>query len=146
MSHFRHILVPLDFTPKNQPAVDVARQLAADGGPKTRVTLLHVIEPIAGAEEGEDDAEVRSFFDRLEDRAERELARRRADVASAGVEVTSRVVYGSRAEQIVQLASDEDVDLIVLSSRPLDPSAPPTWPTISSRVALLSPKPVMLVR
>jgi nucleotide-binding universal stress UspA family protein len=44
LSNVRHILVPLDFTAKNQAALEIARELASQN--KASVTLLHVIETI----------------------------------------------------------------------------------------------------
>ena len=45
---FRNILVPVDFTLKNEPALDTALELAR--GKDARVTLLHVIETIEHVE------------------------------------------------------------------------------------------------
>ena len=42
LPRFRHILVPLDFDPKNQGALDIAIEVAQVNS--ARVTLLHVIE------------------------------------------------------------------------------------------------------
>lgn len=47
MGRFQHILVPLDFTPKNQEALDVARELAV--ADEARITLLHIVQSISTA-------------------------------------------------------------------------------------------------
>ena len=44
LQRFQHILVPLDFTPKNQVALDIAFKLASQN--RSSVTLLHAIETI----------------------------------------------------------------------------------------------------
>ncbi|HNU82592.1 MAG TPA: universal stress protein, partial [Thermoanaerobaculia bacterium] len=59
---FRQVLVPLDFTPKNEAAVAVARSVTAVDG---TLTLLHVIERIGEETDGELDA----FYARLEERS-----------------------------------------------------------------------------
>ncbi len=67
LSRFRHILVPLDFSEKNQAALDVAFELAVTN--EARVTLLHVIETL----DLPDDPEVEQFVEHLRERADREL-------------------------------------------------------------------------
>lgn len=56
---FVKILVSVDFTPKNEAALEVAVELARRSGGE--ITLLHVIETLALPEE-----EVRDFYERLE--------------------------------------------------------------------------------
>ena len=53
---FQHILVPVDFTEKNEPALQIALDVALQN--KSRVTLLHVIETI-----GESDEEIERFYE-----------------------------------------------------------------------------------
>lgn len=145
---FHDILVPVDLSDKNLTAVDVAAGLAAHvplGGSNPRLTLLHVIETIDHVpyEELED------FYDTLQEKAEAglvELADRAADQAGTA-EVRRRVVYGHRARSIVDFATQEGCDLIVLSSHRVDPERRgEDWATISHKVAILAPCPVLLVK
>ncbi len=48
---FKHVLVPLDFTEKNDPAIGIAQEMAASAG--SRLTLLHGIEAIEGVADEE---------------------------------------------------------------------------------------------
>ncbi len=138
---FRHILIPLDFTEKNDPAIAIARQMANSSA--ARVTLLHVIE----ASEGLADEEMQEFYQILEGRARRSLARLQMDLAHHEIEVETAIAIGKRTEEIVRSAEETAVDLIVMSSRKLDLDAPmQPWPTISHKVAVFSPCPVLLVR
>ena len=66
-SVFNHILVPVDFTEKNLPAIAAATQLAQQSD--ARITLLHVIEFI----DFPDDDEIATFYDKLRERSEEEL-------------------------------------------------------------------------
>ncbi len=59
MGIFTHILVPVDFTEKNSPALETAKTLATQNN--ARITLLHVVETIEYVV-GE---EVEGFYDRL---------------------------------------------------------------------------------
>jgi nucleotide-binding universal stress UspA family protein len=138
---FKHILIPLDFSDKNDAAIVIARQLTSLSA--SRLTLLHVIEAIDGA----DDEESRGFYDSLESRARQSLARLQLDLANQQIEAGTAVAFGDRTHEIVRAADEMAVDLIVMSSRKLDPASPmQPWPTISHKVALLSSCPVLLVR
>ena len=64
---FRRILVPTDLTDRTVKALDVAASIAkSDQG---RVTVLHVIETIAGANFDE----LSPFYRKLEERAQKQL-------------------------------------------------------------------------
>jgi nucleotide-binding universal stress UspA family protein len=138
---FRHILVPTDLTDRTQRALQLAGQLASrDGG---RVTLLHVIETIQGLSL----EEVKPFYDRLERKVrklmEALMRRARADAPPAG----GVIVRGRRAEEIVKYAAANEVDLIVLASHRVNPSAVDRdWGTISYKVGILAQCPVLLVK
>lgn len=141
LPRFRHLLVPLDFTEKNRAALDAAFEIAVQN--KARVTLLHVIETIEGAE----DAEMRAFFDRLQRRAEAELESRAQRFSEAGLAVDRKVRLGRRTIEIVQDAADRQADLIVMSSHVIDPSRPlASWGTVSYQVSVLCRCPILLVK
>ena len=138
---FQHLLIPLDFTEKNLPALDIAFDLAAAN--HARVTLLHVIEQIGG----DADAELIQFYGRLRDRAESELERLSQRFGAAGVAVDSKIRIGHRLNEIVTDSVERKVDLIVMSSHKLDLTKPhPTWATLSYQVSVLCPCPVLLVK
>jgi universal stress protein A len=138
---FRHILVPTDLTDRTARALQLAGQLASrDGG---HVTLLHVIETIQGLSL----EEVTPFYDRLGRKARKVMEamtrRAREDAPPpAGV-----IVHGRRAEEIVKYAAANEVDLIVLASHRVNPSAVDRdWGTISYKVGILAQCPVLLVK
>jgi len=138
---FRHILLPVDLTDKNLTAVDIARGFLGETGGE--VTLLHVIETITDApfEDLED------FYHRLEEKARVGMNRLAEPLTTAGIEVEQSVVYGRRSSEIVAFALEKSVDLILLSSHPLDPESPETaWGSISHQVAVLARCPVLLLK
>jgi len=138
---FRHILVPIDLSERADRTADMARSLGEPGG--AQVTLFHVIETIPGA----DYDEFRSFYRELEGRASRHLAALAARFDGSGLEVGRTVVYGKPAEEIIRFAVDHHVDLILLASHKVDLSRPGHgWGTLSYRVGVLAPCPVMLVK
>ena len=87
------------------------------------------------------------FRQRLEEKARSGMKAMATSIASEGIGVEQHVTYGRRATQIVAFAEEKDLDLIVLSSAPLDPSEPgATWASISHQVAILSRRPVLLLK
>jgi len=137
---FRQVLVPLDFTPKNEAAVAVARSVTTVDG---TLTLLHVIERIGEETDGELDA----FYARLEERSGERMTAMLAGLADAPFATRSRIVYGRRAQAIVEVARDLGCDLIVMSSHQIAPDRPASdWISISHKVAILAPCPILLVK
>jgi len=137
---FRNILVPVDITPKNRRAVEVARDLARSSGGS--VTLLHVIETLDLPFE-----DLKGFYDRLQDRATRDMEELAGVLRDADVPFNGRVMYGERDRKIVEFATRDGSDLIVLDSHPVEPGRPGRgFGTLSYRVAILAPCPVLLVK
>jgi nucleotide-binding universal stress UspA family protein len=136
---FQRILVPVDFTPKNRRALRLAVAMAHEG--RAKITLLHVIEKIDLVP----DAELRSFFRKLERLAARRLATMAASLAKRGCEVRRRILRGSRVAEILRSAAT--MDLVILASHRVSPRRLPRgWDTLSYRVAILAPCPVLLVK
>lgn len=112
---FSHILIPVDFTDKNRAAIEVAQQVARQCD--ARISLLHVIEFI----DFPDDDEISSFYEKLQTRSERELSQLLQLFTDQDLDVTVETVINHRCKGIVMYAIDNDVDLIVMSSHPVDP-------------------------
>ena len=138
---FRHLLVPVDLTERTEKALRLAITLAVPG--TSRITLVHVIETIEGMRFDE----LRPFYRRLEKKAQTAMTRLARSVKEGGAQVESAVVYGRRAEGIVDFAAAHDVDLIVLASHRVNPSrVNRDWGTISYKVGILAQCPVLLVK
>ena len=141
LPRFQHILVPLDFTPKNQAALDVAFELASQN--RSTVTLLHAIERIENVPQ----EELQSFYAQIAARAEAELEARSQRFAAAGIRVDRKIRFGRRIVEIVSDAHERKVDLIVMSSHKVDPSAvAASLGTLSYQVSVLCDCPVLLVK
>jgi nucleotide-binding universal stress UspA family protein len=138
---FHKILIPLDFTEANEPAVRLALESAA--GPGSEIVLLHVIETLYDVPF----EEMRHFYDRLERRAKERLDAAAEPFRAAGLAVEQEVIFGRRVEQILGFARDKEVDLILLSSHRLGSGRPlASLGTISHQVAILATCPVLLVK
>jgi nucleotide-binding universal stress UspA family protein len=138
---FPHILVPTDLTARTGSAIELAVRLG--GGPPARLTLLHVIETVAGATFDE----LASFYHSLEDKARHAMEELARPAIDAGAGVNIEVRYGRRAETLLSFVDEARPDLIVLPSHRLDFSSPAKGlGTLSYRIAILSPCPVLLVK
>lgn len=139
--NYNHILIPVDFTGRNQRALEVAQELADPG--KTQVTLLHVIETI----EYVADDEVAEFYKMLTQRARNRMEELGRQFSRKEIDVQGKVVIGKRSRGVVSYVVQHGVDLVVLSSHRVDPSeAPRGLGTLSHQVSILSPCDVLLVK
>jgi universal stress protein A len=138
---FRHILIPTDLSGRSGEAVDMARDLAK--AVRARITLFHVIETVSGA----DFDEFGSFYKEIEERASAHLTALASRFEGSGLDIVKTVLYGKPAEEIVRFAVEKEVDLIVLASHRIDFSRPGYgWSTLSYKIGVLAPCPVLLVK
>ena len=137
---FNRILLPVDLTDKNEAALSAACKLLTESG---TAVLLHVIETIADAPF----EDMQDFYQRLEEKARSGMSSLAASLTSEDLAVEQQVIYGRRAPDIVSFAQENTIDLIVMTSRNLDPSRPETaWVSISHQVAVLARCPVLLLK
>ena len=109
------ILVPVDFSPASVNAVRVALGVAAPDGD---LTLLHVIdedfvrEAVAASLGTSDDITAR-----LRERAEADFANLLEAVEPGGVDVERMIVVGVPFVEILKIARDLDLPMIVMGMR-----------------------------
>jgi nucleotide-binding universal stress UspA family protein len=138
---FKHILVPLDLSDKHQPALNVAQELARQG--KGKVTLLHVIEVIPGLGLEEE----KTFYERLERMARKHLERYGTSLAANQVSWEGKVVFGQRSPEVSRVAKEAGADLVVVTAPQFDPKNPgASWGSMSWKIGILAPCPVLLVK
>lgn len=118
--NIRTILLPTDFSECANYAAPFAASFARQSG--ARVICLHAVEPVlpaVGATSFAPMAEAVPMPDLSETIAEtaaRELPRLSNHAALAGLETEEVVVHGDAASEIVRIARERGVDLIVISS------------------------------
>jgi universal stress protein A len=134
----RHILAPTDFSAPGCRAVTAACELAQTFGAK--LSLLHVIEVPAYA------IEVALPLENLERDARRELALLLPEAASAHVDVTRLVELGVPYQRIVETATAEQVDLIVMATHGRTGLRHLVLGSVAERVVRLAPCPVLTIR
>lgn len=111
------ILVPTDFSECGNYALSHAASLARTF--KSSIVCLNVIEPIVptvGYSGMTEPLPIADIADQLEDSAERELPKLAECDECVGLDVEELVVHGEAASEIVRVARERDVDLIVISS------------------------------
>lgn len=140
---FDKILVPVDFTEKNEAAIQAALEIIGSNK-EAEIYLLHVIETIEHLEPDE----MKDFYRELENRSTAKLTRLEERCRAAGAAKVYRdLQIGKRAEAVVHYAEERSMDLIVLSSHKVDRDHPALgWGTISYRIAIVARCPVLLVK
>jgi len=139
---FKNILVPTDLSEKSSKALKIAVDMGEKRG-GCRITLLHVIEII----EDSDEDEFRSFYDKLAARARSKMHEMVKQYSQRNVDIEIEIIFGNRVGEIVNFALKHAIDLIILSSHKLNRvDAVEGWATISYKVGILAPCPVMMVK
>lgn len=113
----RTILLPTDFSECGNYALSYAASLARTF--RASIICINVIEPIVptvGYSGMTEPLPIADITEQLEDSAERELPKLAECDECAGLEIEEMVVHGEAAAEIVRVAKERDVDLIVISS------------------------------
>jgi nucleotide-binding universal stress UspA family protein len=138
---FKRLVLPLDLTDKHANAVETAAELAVKSAGS--VTLLHVIELIPGLPREEDPA----FYGRLEQAGKKHLDKIGVTFTKKKIPWQTALLFGHRVEETVRYALEQGSDLLVLTSPTFDPAHPTVgWGSLSFKVSVLSPTPVLLVK
>jgi len=138
---FQKILVPLDMTFKHRRAIDTAAELARQSGGE--VVLLHVIELLQGMPRTEE----QEFYDRLETAAQVHLEKFLIGLKEQGIPCRKELLFGIRAAEVLRYARNLGADLIVLTAPRIDLGHPDDgWGSLSFKLGILAPCPVLLVK
>lgn len=113
----RSILLPTDFSECSNYALSYAASLARTFG--ASILCVHVIEPMVpavGYSGMTEPLPLADITDQLEDSAGRELPKIAECEECAGLDVQELIVHGEAAAEIVRVAKEKSIDLIVVSS------------------------------
>jgi nucleotide-binding universal stress UspA family protein len=110
------ILIPIDFSPATEGAIDYGKRIAAQFG--ARLTLLHVVRPLQ-FEFAMAQPTPGRYADLVQSRTEavREALERFAERQWDGVHVQTEIREGDAAEEIVARAHEDNFGLIVMPTR-----------------------------
>jgi nucleotide-binding universal stress UspA family protein len=148
MSEFKRILVPLDGSPLSERALPVATAMAQKFG--SEIVLLRVLDiPVSAPPMLYSEVSIgweRQARACAHRRAQSCLDARQREVSEQGIEVRALMCDQSPAEDILQVAGDEKVDLIVLSVHVREGLDRWTFGSVADRVLRAGDKPILLVR
>lgn len=113
MQPLQTIVLASDFSDQSRGAEEYARMLAQKCG--ATLNVVHAIEPIMGVED-EDSHEFEEFYRRLIDRAEHEVEARIAAWGDRLI-VKQHIRIGPRWKTVLEVADEENADLVVLGRR-----------------------------
>ena len=148
MSEFKRILVPLDGSPLAEKALPIAVTLAQKF--VSTIILLRVLDvptpsaPTSHLEITIDWVMEARKYALLE--AERYLDARQGEIHEQGIRVRALIRDTSPPEDILNVATAEEIDLIVLTSHGEGGLARWTFGSVADKVARHSACPVLLVR
>src|SRR5215468_5166242 len=113
----RSILLPTDFSECANYALSYTAELARIFG--ARIICVNVIEPVVptvGYTGMAEPLPIADISEQLEDSAERELPKIAGCDECAGLDIEEVIVHGEASSEIVRVAKERGVDLIVISS------------------------------
>jgi len=141
----RHVLVPVDGSPKSRAGLEHALTTYPDA----EITVLHVMAPYDRW--GPEDPPLptpaaEAWFERAQERATTLLDECRALAAEHGREVTTAVEVGEAWRTIVDYTRAHDVDHVVMGSHGRPDDATVALGSVAETVARRSPVIVSIVR
>lgn len=140
----QHILVPFDFSPYAEQALDDALALAQTL--QARLTLLHVIDTTPlGLAEGTT-LHASSYWQELETRIAEGMAERLSRVQEARLQGDTVIAEGVPFQTIIDTARDKNVDLIVMETHGRTGLTHVLLGSVAEKVVRLAPCPVLVTR
>ncbi len=140
----QHILVPLDFSPDADQALDYAMTLARKL--HARLTLLHVMAPLPMIGMEMDATVLSTYLEELEAENTQTMATYRERVTQASLPCDVAVVFGTPFQVIIDTARARRVDLIVMGTHGRTGLRHLFMGSVAERVVQLAPCAVLVVR
>ena len=112
MSGYNHILVGLDLSTESQQVIDRVKYLFANTD--TKVSLCHVLEPLAFTYGGDIPVDLSDVQSQLQQQATERIA-----LLGEQLDINSddqHIILGHPAQEMHRMASEQDIDLIVVGS------------------------------
>ena len=116
MSAYKHILVGLDLSPESKQVTERVKYLFANTN--TKISLCHVLEPLAFTYGGDIPVDLSDVQTQLTDQAKARLA-----LCGEELQVQTadqHIILGHPAQEMHGMAESSDIDLIVVGSHGLN--------------------------
>jgi universal stress protein A len=143
----RRILIPIDFSPASDRALDYARALSEEFG--APLYLLHVIEDrlMTGPWPAEVYlGELPKLREDLVKEAERRMLATLQSLAAEGIQATGEVLIGGPSHVIIEQANTVNADLIVMGTHGRTGITHLLIGSVAERVIRHAPCPVFVIR
>ena len=138
------ILLPIDFSPSSQAALEMAADLAQHF--HAELHLVNVI-PMFPTTSLPDLIPEGEFIRQARDYAERHLAKCQAVLAARGIKASSSVEVGNDiAGNIMEVVEREHIDMVVISTHGISGWHPLVFGSIAEKVVKLVKCPLLLLR
>lgn len=140
----QHFLVPIDFSPSAEHALDYAITLGSKV--QARLTLLHVIHamPLGVTDMGT--ALPYTYLQELEAEITQSMENYLKQVQDAGLEGEIVIVHGIPFDEIVQAAKTKSIDLIIMGTHGRTGLSHLFLGSVAEKVIRLAPCPVLVTR
>jgi nucleotide-binding universal stress UspA family protein len=142
----QRVLVPLDFSAPSQQALDYAIELA--GKLQAGLTLLHVIQPPlpgGGPDIGADTSLV-LYLEEIEAEMWQTIETHATRVRAAGLACDALVIHGAPFQQIIDVATAKQSDLIVMGTHGHTGLQHFFMGSVAEKVVRMAPCPVLVTR
>jgi nucleotide-binding universal stress UspA family protein len=145
MINLKRILVPTDYSESARHALTYAISFAREY--KAEIVLLHVVENLTvGYASDLFPVPMAEVFEEISGYAKVELGKLAAEVRSKGAEVREHVIQGKPSAEILRIAREETVDMIVLGTHGKGLLDQALFGSTAERVLRKAPCPVLTVR
>lgn len=140
----QHILVPIDFSPDADQALEYAIELAQKL--QAGLMLLHVIQltPMTAGDMFGYSLEV--YLEAMESEAQKRMQALLHRVHREGLQGEMTIVQGVPFQAIVDMAESQDIDLIVMGTHGRTGLSHALMGSVAERVVRLAPCPVLVTR
>lgn len=112
MSAYKHILVGLDLSPETKQVTERVKYLFANTN--TKISLCHVLEPLAFTYGGDIPVDLSDVQTQLTDQAKARLALYGEELQVQTAD--QHIILGHPAQEMHGMAESSDIDLIVVGS------------------------------
>lgn len=145
----KKILIPIDRSELSQQSFSFAKEIAENL--KSKLVIVHVIEMIpyspsyniVGSGMGK---KYMSDEDYLEGETNRLLEKAKSYFDGTGIEVETKILWGSPVDKLLDYSEKEDFDLIIMNTKGMSESKRIVIGSVTNHVVKLATVPVMVVR
>jgi nucleotide-binding universal stress UspA family protein len=145
MLPFKKILCPTDFSEPSYEALRAAGELASQF--ESELCIVHVVPPVPIIPMGAEPTafNVSMYEQELETSSKRSLEEVVSQLESKYLKVRLIAVRGNAAEEIVRVADEEEVDLIVIATRGRTGLDRMIFGSVAEKVLRLASRPVLIL-